>query len=91
VSAGEDLVSKSSQQMETSVGRRAGVPTVHRRPGDDVITRDVIRGDSGYFQRGRRDASQLSDVTGSPAAVETSALNDCLTTSLMTDYTQCDI
>ena len=66
--------------MEASVGRRTGVPTLHRRPGDDVSARDVIGGDSGDSQRGRRDSSQLSDVAGSSATDETSIVEYCLMT-----------
>jgi len=70
--AGENLVSKSSQQMEASVGRRTGVLPLHcRRSRDDVSARDVIGGDSGDSpERGRCSTGQLPDVTGSPSATE---------------------
>jgi len=63
--------------MEASIGRRTGVPALHRRPGDDVSTSDVIGGDS---QRRHRDSRQLSDVTRSSAATETSAFQYCVMT-----------
>ena len=57
--------------MEASAGRRTGVFPLHRSPRDDVSTCDGIGGDSRNSpKRGRRDAGQLSDVTGSSATAE---------------------
>ena len=66
--------------MEASTGRRNGVSPLHRRPGNDVSTRDVICGDSGDSQRRRRDSSELPDVAWSSAAIEACTVQSCLMT-----------